>query len=290
VNLRQRSMMQNLTFGIADISISIEDEEPTGGLAIPPEYRSFVLSGTPEVRLRLRRGSPDVIAADEVFHCPPIWSLARRNGLSFVKIYGDIHGLERTLVLPRRFGSADLYLPGAAPAGGDLFYGPTLELLVLNYLAQGRGAILHSCAVARDGRGLIFVGESGAGKSTLARLWAQEPGVTILSDDRAIVRKTGGTFRVYGTPWHGEAAFSSPLAAKVERIFFLRHGETNEVRARTGTAAVSHLLTCSFLPYWDAEGMAFSLEFLTELAAAVPCQELAFTPDRRALELVEKGL
>jgi len=283
-------MMQNLTFGIADISISIEDEDRGGGLPIPPEYLSFILPGTPDLRLRLRRGSRAVMPADEVFQCPPIWSLARWNGLSFIQIYGDLCGLERTLVLPHHLESADLYFSRVAPGGGDPFYGPTLELLVLNYLARGRGVILHSCAVARDGMGLVFVGESGAGKSTLARLWAQELGVTILSDDRAIVRKTGGTFRVYGTPWHGEAAFSSPLAAKLERIFFLRHGETNTLRARTGTAAVSHLLTCSFLPYWDAEGMAFSLEFLTELAAAVPCQELTFTPDRRALELVEKIL
>ena len=281
-------MRQHLTLGIADISISIEDEGRTSGWPIPPEYRSFVLPGTPEVRLRLHRGGPDVMPAEEVFHCPPIWSLARWNGLSFVKIYGDLRGLERTLVLPNHLESADLYLSGATPAGGDLFYGPTLELLVLNYLAQGRGAILHSCAVARDGRGLVFVGESGAGKSTLGRLWAQEEGVTILSDDRAIVRKTGETFRVYGTPWHGEAAFSSPLGVKLERIFFLRHGEKNAVRAWMGTAAVSHLLTCSFLPHWDAGGMAFSLEFLAELAAAVPCQELTFTPDRRAIELVEK--
>jgi len=288
VKLRQRSIMQNLTLDIADISISIEDEDRTSGWPIPREYRAFVLPGTPQVRLRLRRGSPAVMPADEVFHCPPIWSLGRRNGLSFVKIYGDFRGLERTLVLPRNVESADLYFSGVAPAGGDLFYGPTLELLVLNYLAQGQGAILHSCAVARDGRGLVFVGESGAGKSTLARLWAQENGVTILSDDRAIVRRMGGEFRVYGTPWHGEAAFSSPLGAKLERIFFLRHGEENAVRAWTGSAAVSSLLTCSFLPHWDAEGMEFSLEFLTELAAAVPCQELTFTPDRRAIELVEK--
>lgn len=281
-------MTQNLTLSIADILISVEDEDQTSGCPIPPEYQSFVLPGAADIRLRLRRGVPKALLAEEVFHCPPIWSLARRNGLSFIEIYGDLCGLERTLVLPDHLESADLYLSGVVPAGGDLFYGPTLELLVLNYLAQGRGAILHSCAVARDGRGVVFVGESGAGKSTLARLWAQEQRVTILSDDRAIVRKTGGAFRVYGTPWHGEAAFSSPLGVKLERIFFLRHGEKNAVRAWMGTAAVSHLLTCSFLPHWDAGGMAFSLEFLAELAAAVPCQELTFTPDRRAIELVEK--
>ena len=165
-------MTQNLTLSIADILISVEDEGRTSGWPIPLEYRSFELPGAPDIRLRLHRGSPAVIPAEEVFHCPPIWSLARRNGLSFVKIYGDLRGLERTLVLSDRLESADVYFSGVAPTGGDLFYGPTLELLLLNYLAQGRGAILHSCAVARDGRGLVFVGESGAGKKEPGRAGA----------------------------------------------------------------------------------------------------------------------
>jgi hypothetical protein len=283
-------MTQNLTFNIADILIAVCDEDRTSGWAIPAEYRSFVVPGTPEVRLRLHRGDPDVAPAAEVFRCPPIWSLARRNGLSFVRIYGDLPGLERTLVLPDHLESADLYFHGVGPMEEDPFYGPTLELLVLTYLAQGRGTILHSCAVARNGVGVAFVGESGAGKSTLARMWARENRVTILSDDRAIVRKIGEEHRVYGTPWHGEAAFASPLGAKLERIFFLRHGSENSLAECTEASAVARLLTCSFLPHWDAEGMAFSLEFLADLAAAVPCQELTFTPDRRAIELVEKIL
>jgi hypothetical protein len=72
----------------------------------------------------------------------------------------------------------------------------------------------------------------------------------------------------------------------LERIFFLRQGSENSLTDCTEASAVARLLTCAFLPHWDAEGMAFSLEFLAELAAAVPCQELTFTPDRRAIELV----
>lgn len=161
---------------------------------------------------------------------------------------------------------------------------------MVHLLAAGAGIILHSCGLGRDGRGLLFVGESGAGKSTLARMWDQEEGVTILSDDRIIVRRRDGEFWAYGTPWHGEAAFSSPLGVKLDRMFFLRHGSENSLTECTEANAVARLLTCSFLPHWDAEGMAFSLEFLAELAAAVPCQELTFTPDRRAIELVGKSV
>lgn len=78
----------------------------------------------------------------------------------------------------------------------DPYFGPTMELLLMHYLAQERGVILHACGIVIEDRGIPFLGESGAGKSTLARMWDQENGVDILSDDRIIVRKQGRKFRV----------------------------------------------------------------------------------------------
>jgi ABC-type nitrate/sulfonate/bicarbonate transport system ATPase subunit len=60
---------------------------------------------------------------------------------------------------------------------------------MVNYLAQSDSMIVHACGVDYEGKGILFVGESGAGKSTLTKIWNQEPGVEILSDDRIIVRK-----------------------------------------------------------------------------------------------------
>jgi len=158
----------------------------------------------------------------------------------------------------------------------------------MHYLAQERGVILHACGIVIEDKGILFVGESGAGKSTLARLWDQERGVDILSDDRVIVRKHGREFRVYGTPWHGEAAFGSPREARLERIFFLSHGQENSTKEMTGLDPVSHLLTCSFPPLWDHQGMEFALEFFSQIAAHVPFQQLSFRPEKSALALVKK--
>ena len=49
-------------------------------------------------------------------------------------------------------------------------------------------------------------------------------------------------------------------------------------------------LTTSFPPYWDAEGMTYTLEMLTDLTAQVPCQELTFRPDRSIIDFVLKEL
>ena len=77
-----------------------------------------------------------------------------------------------------------------------------MELLLLSYLAKGRGIIIHGCGIARKGKGVLFVGESGAGKSTLARMWDEEDGVEILSDDRTVVRRKGREFWISGMWLH----------------------------------------------------------------------------------------
>jgi hypothetical protein len=48
------------------------------------------------------------------------------------------------------------------------------------------------------------------------------------------------------------------------------------------------LLTCSFPPLWDFQGMEFVLEFFSQVANQVPCQELSFRTEKSALELVKK--
>jgi hypothetical protein len=226
--------------------------------------------------------------AEQVFDCPPIWTLYRQNGQSFIRIFEDerFPGLERMLLLTPDMKEGSLYFSDTAAAGPGLFHGPTMELLMINYLAQGKGAVLHACGIVKRDSGMIFVGESGAGKSTLAGLWAQRSGVDILSDDRIIVRKMGDRYWMYGTPWHGEADYASPQGVALEDIFFLRQGVENAVEPVNAMSAVSRLVTCSFPPHWDAKGMNFTLGFFADAAANVPCHELTFVPDSSVIDFI----
>jgi hypothetical protein len=276
---------KNVTISIADVAISIEGKF-TGKIA--PAYLPFISGGKPDISLRLHRGIPEIVVGEKLFDSPPIWTLYRENGNFVIRLFPEMGDLQRTLFLPHHLKHADLCFANDCIRFIDPYFGPTLELLLIHYLAKERGVILHACGIVIENRGILFLGESGAGKSTIARMWAQENGVDIISDDRVIVRKQGGEFRVYGTPWHGEAAFGAPREAKLERIFFLSHGIENSVKEVKGLTPVSHLLTCSFPPLWDSRGMQFVLEFFSQLAAQVPCQELSFRPEKGALALVKK--
>jgi hypothetical protein len=66
----------------------------------------------------------------------------------------------------------------------------------------------------------------------------------------------------------------------------LRHGKKNSTQAKSGAEAVSMLLSRSFPPFWDKEGMAFTIEHCQRMVSKIPCYELTFTPDVRLIATV----
>jgi len=202
---------------------------------------------------------------------------------------------------------------------------PLDELLIMHRLTQEKAIELHSCGIVRpDGTGNLFVGHSGAGKSTTTRLWTEREDVEVLSDDRIIVRrddsagevgipsassgqalrlrdrsaspishfaqddkpKTNSGMRMYGTPWHGEAAYASPGSAPLARIFILEHGHGNVLTRLSPSQAVAELFARSFVPFHRHEYVDSALEFLQELVGAVPCYHYAFEPNEAAVERI----
>ena len=189
------------------------------------------------------------------------------------------------------FGQAELTLSRTAlkhwPAIAPLEY-PVSELLITNYLAhRGQGIEVHGCGIVDGkGRGHLLLGHSGAGKSTTTRLWETLRGVEILSDDRLILRQHNRELWMYGTPWHGEAAFSSPGSAKLERVFILQHGRANRFCALPKAQAVAEIFARSFVPFYSRSGVQGIVDFLTRALEHVPCYEFHFVPYLSAVEAV----
>lgn len=165
---------------------------------------------------------------------------------------------------------------------------PLDELLVTHYLSEAGGVEVHACGlIDQSGRGCLFAGQSGVGKTTVARLWQERAGARILSDDRIVLREKAGRIWMYGTPWHGEGRMANPGKAPLERMFLLRQGSGNSLAPLSPAAATARLLACSFPPFHSRRAIESVLGFL-DLVVAVPCGELSFTPDDRALRYVEE--
>jgi hypothetical protein len=114
-------------------------------------------------------------------------------------------------------------------------------------------------------------------------LWKSLRDPEILSDDRIILRLHDGELWMYGTPWHGEAAFASARSAKLNRIFILQHGERNQMRMLPEAHAVGELFARCFPPFHSPAGLENTLQFLNRVADATPCYEFQFVPDGTAV-------
>ena len=166
---------------------------------------------------------------------------------------------------------------------------PLDELLFINFLSMGRGVEVHALGLAdSNGVGRLFLGQSTAGKTTMARLWEDDPGTTILSDDRIILRKTDNQIWMYGTPWHGEAGFAAPTRAPLDKVYFLRKGMKNQISPLKEAESISRFFSCCFPLFYSRNAIDFTLRFFDELVKAVPCHELSFLPDKSTVEFLLK--
>jgi hypothetical protein len=280
-------MTKSVKIEIAGVCIAIDGHDGLDDWDIYSAYRPFVSNRQAEISLSMHLGNPVFSDSEQVFDSSPIWTLHRQGGTRAFEIFGQLKGQERVLTFDHDIHEASLYFPGADGAFVDPFYGPALELLLIHYLARHRGMIMHASGIDYDGMGMLFDGKSGAGKSTLSNIWHQQNGAAIFSDDRVILREKEGEYWMYGTPWHGEARFVSARRARLENIFFLQHDQRNAVQPLNRADAVIECLKASFPPFWDSNGVAFAMEFLSDLAEKVPCQALSFKPDASIVEFLK---
>lgn len=278
-----RKRTDTIRLGVGDIVISIEYSADGGkDICGSSPYAPFITEKTPDVFLRVDDGPPPVFETDEVvFQSVDIWRLFRSRNKYILE------DARRLVALEPHFKSGNIYLKEKADTWTQFILEyPLGEVFLINLLSRGYGVVFHACGVIDDsGHGYLFPGNSTHGKSTMARLWS-ENNATVLNDDRIIVREKDGEFWMYGTPWHGDFNEVSSKALPIHKIFFLKHGEKNSAVPKKGAEAVSMLLTRSFPPLWDKEGMDYTLSLLDRIASRLPCFELGFVPDKSALEFI----
>jgi hypothetical protein len=306
---------QRNMFRVGNVTVQVEGGD-RHAVALVPSLMSFqVESEAADIDIRIEHvrqlGS---VVRRSLFDSGSVWKLYQDDfGFQFdfcAPVFGN-QPYKRLFVDPR-FSRGTLQLSDRAfiafPSAAPLDY-PLDELLVMHRLTQENAIELHACGIVMaNGDGNLFVGHSGAGKSTTTRLWTAAEDVEVLSDDRIIVRRDDGVekqiprcarndnpkrndtpkhkMRMYGTPWHGEAMHASPNSALLNRIFILEHGHGNVLTQLSPSQAVAELFARSFVPFYRHEYVESALQFLEELADAVPCYRYAFEPQLSAVERI----
>lgn len=162
------------------------------------------------------------------------------------------------------------------------------QLITISVLHRYQGLLIHSSGIILDGEGIIFPGISGVGKTTLAKLWQAREGITVLSDDRVIVRREEEGYFIYGTPWPGEGRMVSCQKAPLKKILFLSKAKGNKLVPLGKRESLRQLITQCFPAIWDREGIDFSLKFCGALVKDIPCFCFGFVPDESATEFIQK--
>ncbi|MFH1984949.1 MAG: hypothetical protein ABIL58_24165 [Pseudomonadota bacterium] len=160
---------------------------------------------------------------------------------------------------------------------------PLDQILVMLRLARQSGIILHAAGAIVNGRGYLFPGKSGAGKSTLASLLAADARITLLSDDRMIVRRVNDGWMAYGTPWPGDAGIAANIGVPLAGVFFLNKSEDTAATELTPGEALVKLLPVVSIPLFDRTPGDAVLSTCGALSAQVPMSDFMFTPRVDAL-------
>ncbi len=289
---------RRLLLRIADLTVEVTCDESIFNLGVEGAKEKFIVhEGVPDVRIRAAWGElSEDVKGRKLFDAGIIWQLYQHNG-SYVFRFGSLAFGNRPYkiaIFNQDFSLGEVYLHRAFFRPGqpvDPLWTPLDELLYINLLAKGKGTEVHACGlIDSEGLGHLFVGKSGAGKTTMAKLWQGVQGVTVLSDDRIILRQLGDKIWMYGTPWHGEGGMAVASKAPLSRIYFLQKAENNELLPLKEAEAAARLTACSFPPYYNRKAMEFTLGFLSEVVKEVLCYELRVKPDKRVIEFISNQI
>jgi hypothetical protein len=298
----------SLSIGGTTIRLLADDPRlapSTGGI-----LRQFLTgAGAPDVEVRARwTDVPDDPGGELVFDGGTPWRL-HRVGPDLAFTFRSERGGPipyKTARFNETFTKGDvrIYRPHFASRPDEMINPleyPLDELLMIHLLSRGKGVEIHGCAIVDErGRAYLLPGQSGAGKSTIATLWmeymsatddaARYDRVTLLSDERVVVRTDRDPIIVFGTPWHGDARSASPLSGTLAGVFFLTHAPANRITPMSGAMALAKLFSCSFLPFHGAAPIDHTASSLERIVNETPCYSFGFVPDQSAIAMLAERI
>lgn len=162
-----------------------------------------------------------------------------------------------------------------------------LRQLSLRLLYDFNGIFLHGAVVLYAGKAWLFTAPPGTGKSTHIQLWKQKLGeqVQILNGDKPLLRLSGDSITVYGSPWRGKEQLGFNGSAPLGGIYILRRSTENTVSGIDRIQALAELLGATVYPA-DEAGTDKLLAFLQELTDRIPIRLLQCRPDTGAVDAV----
>ncbi len=286
-------------FKIAGITLRVESDLPFQEDTFHPKFKHFQTAGPSRDMITLTHhfSLPDLEDKDlgVLKYRKPPWAVYQK-GSSWVYLgiapSENDKSLHRVAVFNSDHTRSQIYNDREDIFRKGNLHSLTLfssdQILLARVLADRQGLYLHSCGVDFRGKGFLFAGNSGAGKSTTANLLKGK--AETLCDDRMIIRKAAGGFRIHGTWSHGDVPEISSGSAPLKAILFLNQSQENRlVRIKDEKVITRKLLNTLIKPFVTADWWEKTLSLVEKIAVRIPCYEMYFDKSGKVLESL-KGL
>lgn len=251
----------------------------------------------------LRLGDADELEKKRVsaLGCPVVYESGpytiheTDSGWAFVSTHEYEHhrmrGLRNVILCSRDYGDMTVWVT-------DRFFElerngqePFIPRLIPIFAAFEAGIVMrdglpiHAALVEKDGFGVVFLGPCGRGKSTQAKLWQQYLGADFINGDEPVMRKQGGKWFGFGTPWDSPDAIYRQTAVPVRALVYLEKAKENSISPMNTVQAMSKMLQQARKPYWDNTAMDSVVAMIGQLMRELPMYRLQCLPDEAAVRL-----
>ncbi len=165
----------------------------------------------------------------------------------------------------RRKGSAH-----TAELSDAYFESIAIHRAIAEALPPFDGFVFHGAAVEINGGGHIFAARSGTGKTTHVSLLLDSypQNVRIINGDKPIIRKSGGVWRVFSSPWAGKEGMRTNSSAPLRSIVLLERATDNFIEEISAKDCFNALFGQIYLPD-TASARILTLELADSMAKCV---------------------
>ena len=210
------------------------------------------------------------------------------NDLSRISFYF----LDPVIINPQKRKISHFYLKDEICCKISDFNSSLIALAYSQILASTGGILLHcACVVNEKKEAFLFFAKSEGGKTTVSKLSKQ---YTVLSDDIIAIRKIGGEFLAFPTPWK-QQKFSNkklPASATLKAIFFLNKSDRIHFKPLKPEKALVKALSqqMHFLLYTEMPLIKQIFFTAADLFKTLPAYEMYFKKHRNFWPMLEKAI
>ncbi|WP_267313697.1 radical SAM protein [Desulfosediminicola flagellatus] len=289
------------TFQVAGIGVLVKSDSPFHDMIFSPKLENFLSedAGVDTVLLAHHvinsHCDNDIIlqSGKKLYSHPGLEVRKVRDKIVYVKKNSEDgeSNLDEYAVFNEDYSKGDVYHNSDKIRSTEILESLTGilkdEILFGQLLAARNGCVFHSSGLNCNGKGYLFIGHSGAGKSTILKLFKNRY-TDILSEDRVIVKKSYGGYRLYGTWFHEFTQNPFPGPVELSGVFFLNQADSNYLsRIQKNSLIIRSLLPCVIRPLESAVWWENILLLLSDIAQTVPCYDLYFDKSGSIVSHVE---